>query len=57
MYVVCVSHPQPRFDVLRVKLCRLSHSFSSVIEREKNGTQSVDLLCVVNHVLIPSSPN
>ena len=31
MYVLCVSHPQPRLDVLGVKLCRLLHSFSSII--------------------------
>ena len=37
MYVVCVSHPQPRLDVLGVKLRRLSHSFSSVIGRKKKG--------------------
>jgi len=46
MYVVCASHPQPRLDVLGVKLCRLSYSFSSVVGHEKMDAE-VDLLRVV----------
>ena len=50
-----VPHPQLRLDVLEVKLCRLSHSFSSAIGREKKWDAEVDLLRVVNHILMPSS--
>ena len=47
MYVVRISHPQPRLDVLGVKRCSLPFSCSSVIGRKKID-EEVDLLRVVS---------